>query len=78
MWAYALVVILASGDPAPIVNYMYLDHCRWQAQEFMRDQKYVEPVQSAVCTPVVVSLDEKDSLIVIRTRAKPKEEENND
>ena len=44
----------------------------------MRDQKYVEPVQSAVCTPVVVSLEEKDSLIVIRTRAKPKEEEEND
>lgn len=78
MWAYALIVVLASGEPAPIVKYLYLDHCRWQAQEFMRDQKYVEPVQSAVCTPVVVSLEEKDSLIVIRTRAKPKEEEEND
>ena len=78
MWAYALIVVLASGEPAPIVKYLYLDHCRWQAQEFMRDQKYVEPVQSAVCTPVVVSLEEKDSLIVIRTRAKPKEEEKND
>ena len=54
MWAYALIVVLASGEPAPIVKYLYLDHCRWQAQEFMRDQKYVEPVQSAVCTPVVV------------------------
>ena len=78
MWAYALIVVLASGEPAPIVKYLYLDHCRWQAQEFMRDQKYVEPVQSAVCTPVVVSLEDKDSLIVIRTRAKPKEEEEND
>ena len=78
MWAYALIVVLASGEPAPIVKYLYLDHCRWQAQEFMRDQKYVEPVQSAVCTPVVVSLEEKDSLIVIRTRSKPKEEEEND
>tara|TARA_A100001011_G_C13567778_1_gene539061 strand:- start:118 stop:357 length:240 start_codon:yes stop_codon:yes gene_type:complete len=77
VWAYALIVVLASGEAAPIVKYMYLDHCRWQAQEFMRDQKYVEPVQSAVCTPVVVSLDEKDTLIVIRTRAKPKEEEEN-
>ena len=78
MWAYALIVVLASGEPAPIVKYLYLDHCRWQAQEFMRDQKYVEPVQSAVCTPVVVSLEEKDSLFVIRTRAKQKEEEEND
>ena len=75
MWAYALVVILASGDPAPIVNYMYLDHCRCQAQEFMINQSYVEPVQSAICRPVVVPLEEKENLIVIRTKAKPTEEE---
>ena len=75
MWAYALIVVLASGEPAPIVKYLYLDHCRWQAQEFMRDQKYVEPVQSAICRPVVVPLEEKENLIVIRTKAKPTEEE---
>jgi hypothetical protein len=54
---------------------MYLDHCRWQAQEFMRNQSYVEPVQSAICRPVVVPLEEKENLIVIRTKAKPTEEE---
>ena len=67
---------IASGNPAPIVKYMHLDHCRWQAQEFLKPQKYVKPVQSAVCTPVVVPLEEKDMLIVLGTKPKPKEEGN--
>ena len=44
MWAYALVVILSTGDEAPRVYYKHLDQCRWQAQELTRAYNNFVPI----------------------------------
>jgi hypothetical protein len=57
MWAYALIVILASGENAPVLTYKFLEQCRYQAQELTRSYNNFSPVQSAKCTPTVVAKD---------------------
>ena len=53
MWAYALVVILSTGDEAPRVYYKHLDQCRWQAQELTRAYNNFVPAKSAVCLSLI-------------------------
>ena len=57
MWAYALVVILSTGDEAPRVLYKHLDQCRWQAQELTRAYNNFVPVSYTHLTlPTIYSV----------------------
>jgi|TARA_R110001592_G_scaffold238298_1_gene497905 hypothetical protein len=59
MWAYALIVILASGQDAPVLTYKFLEQCRYQAQELTRGYNNYSPAKSAECTPTVVGKDDE-------------------
>ena len=71
MWAYALVVILSTGDEAPRVYYKHLDQCRWQARELTRAYNNFVPAKSAVCHPHVAG---PDDVLIDLTQNKTKQE----